>query len=152
VKKHRLAVASAAVLSLAFLVGCPAKPKTGGPVGPADLAAGEATYKAKCLACHTIGKGDIVGPDLKGVTERREKPWLAKWLRDPDDMLKNDPVAKELLKKYKNVPMPNQQLSEQDIENVLAFLATDGGDKPAGETKAEETKAGETKAEETKAQ
>ncbi len=28
---------------------------------------------AVCKACHTIGGGKLIGPDLKGVTERRDE-------------------------------------------------------------------------------
>jgi protein SCO1/2 len=46
--------------------------------GRAGAGAGEAKsiFKKRCTACHTFGKGIKVGPDLKGVTERRGRTWL----------------------------------------------------------------------------
>ena len=45
---------------------------------------GKALFQSKgCVACHTIGKGKLVGPDLKGVTNRRDQEWIAKWLKEP---------------------------------------------------------------------
>ena len=44
---------------------------------------GQAMYKKVCAACHTIGVGDKVGPDLRGVTERRDRAWLVSYLRNP---------------------------------------------------------------------
>ncbi len=83
---------------------------------------GEALFKSKgCVACHTIGKGKLVGPDLKGVTQRRDQEWLTKWLKDPDTMILTDPTAKELLKEFL-VPMPNQGLSDEDIKAIMAYL------------------------------
>lgn len=83
---------------------------------------GEALFQSKgCVACHTIGKGKLVGPDLKGVTQRRDQEWLTKWLKDPDTMILTDPTAKEMLKEFL-VPMPNQGLSDQDIKAIMAYL------------------------------
>jgi cytochrome c2 len=39
-----------------------------------------ATFNGRCTACHTYGKGIKVGPDLKGVTERRKRDWLLKFI------------------------------------------------------------------------
>jgi cytochrome c2 len=37
---------------------------------------GAQIYKANCTACHMIGGGRLVGPDLQGITEKRTKDWL----------------------------------------------------------------------------
>jgi nitrite reductase (NO-forming) / hydroxylamine reductase len=112
------------LLIVGSLVGCPAEQKAPGGTASATPDGGKAIFDGKCLACHTIGKGDGVGPDLMGVTGRREKAWLVKWLKDPAGMLETDAVAKEMLKKYKNIPMPNQQLSDAEIESLLGYLAS----------------------------
>jgi mono/diheme cytochrome c family protein len=89
---------------------------------------GEELFQSKgCVACHTIGKGKLTGPDLKGVTERREEEWLKKWLKSPDTMIMTDPIAKELLKEY-FVPMPNQGLTDDDIEALMAYLKHEDSD------------------------
>ena len=84
---------------------------------------GQAMYKKICAPCHTIGVGDKVGPDLRGVTERRDRVWLASYLRNPSAMLaKNDPTARELAAKFDPVRMPNLRLSEQDADDLISFL------------------------------
>lgn len=97
----------------------------------AQASDGEALFKEKCIACHTIGGGDLVGPDLKGVTERESKEWLTNWLLAPDQVLASgDPIATGLLQKYKNVPMPNLGLKPDQVDALLAYLgsgATVGG-------------------------
>ena len=61
---------------------------------PPLQADGEALFTSKgCNACHTIGGGDLVGPDLAGVTELRTQEWLTNWLIAPDQMLQTDPRA-----------------------------------------------------------
>jgi mono/diheme cytochrome c family protein len=91
-------------------------------------AAGEALFQSKCIACHTIGGGDLVGPDLAGVTERRPREWLLEWIQRPDAMLaRGDALALQLLEKYNRVPMLNLGLSEADSAALIAFLAQAGG-------------------------
>ena len=83
---------------------------------------GEETFKSKgCGACHTIGKGKISGPDLLGVTERRDEEWLKKWLKNPDTMVFTDPIAKEMLQEYM-VPMPNVGLTDEQVTYLIEYL------------------------------
>ena len=49
---------------------------------------GEDLYNTRCTACHTIGQGDKLGPDLLGVVSKRDRQWLLRWLMEPDVMLK----------------------------------------------------------------
>src|SRR5262249_23399752 len=48
------------------------------------LQPGQSLFKKICAPCHTIGVGDRVGPDLRGVTERRDHVWLADFIQHPD--------------------------------------------------------------------
>lgn len=83
---------------------------------------GETVFKEKgCTACHTIGGGKLSGPDLAGVTERREEEWLRQWIKAPDKMVMTDPIAKELLMEY-FVPMPNQGLTDEEVSEVIIYL------------------------------
>jgi cytochrome oxidase Cu insertion factor (SCO1/SenC/PrrC family)/mono/diheme cytochrome c family protein len=85
--------------------------------------AGQAMYKKICAPCHTIGVGDRVGPDLRGVTERRDRTWLASFIRNPAAMLaRDDAAARELAAKFETVRMPNLRLSEQDADDLIGFL------------------------------
>ena len=98
---------------------------------PAQSPDGEALFTEKgCNACHTVGGGDLVGPDLAGVTERRTEEWLTNWLIAPDQMLTSDPDAQAMLAQYNNVPMPNLGLKPDEVAALIAYLgggATTGG-------------------------
>lgn len=83
---------------------------------------GEAMYRKMCTGCHTIGVGDKVGPDLRGVTERRDRAWLVSYLRDPIGMMKSDATAKALAEKFPVVRMPNMALSDEDAGDLIDFL------------------------------
>jgi mono/diheme cytochrome c family protein len=86
---------------------------------------GRAIFDLKCKACHTIGGGVLVGPDLEGVTEGRERDWLIRFIGSPDQMLaEGDPIATGLLAEYNNVAMPNLGLTDTEIESLLAYFET----------------------------
>ena len=87
----------------------------------ADAAGGKSTFDAKCALCHSLGMGDKIGPDLKGVTRRHPDQWLTWWLLETDRMQKTDPAAKALLARYKT-PMPNLGLKPAEVRELLRFL------------------------------
>jgi cytochrome c2 len=75
-----------------------------------------------CGACHAAGKRKV-GPPLEGVTDRREAAWIARMIQHPEQMLKKDPTAKKLLKKY-GTRMANQNVSPEETRALIAYLAT----------------------------
>jgi nitrite reductase (NO-forming) len=91
------------------------------PTSP-DAVLGKQAFESKCLACHSVGEGKKLGPDMLGVTRRRSEAWLVKWLKDPAKMLVTDTDAKALLKEHNNLPMPNQSLSNQEIAQYLKYF------------------------------
>jgi protein SCO1/2 len=87
------------------------------------LNTGQYLFATKCSACHSLGGGPKVGPDLSDVRTRRSASWLAKYIAAPDAMLKaGDPVARTLFAEYKQMQMPNLQLTDQQIQDVLQYL------------------------------
>ncbi len=88
----------------------------------AEVEKGKKLFQERgCAACHSIGKGKIAGPDLLGVTQRREEEWLKKWLKSPDTMILSDPIAKEMLSEYM-VPMPNLALTDDEIDAFIDYF------------------------------
>ena len=86
-------------------------------------AAGKKVFAAKaCQGCHTIGRGDLVAPDLGGLLERRTAEWVKNWLRDPGAMIENDETAKALFKQYGNMRMPNLRLSREEILALMHYI------------------------------
>ena len=80
-------------------------------------------FQSRCSVCHSIGNGDKIGPDLAGVTKRRERSWVARYLMNPDKMrAEGDPIALELAKKYQTARMPDQKLGGADLTQILAYL------------------------------
>jgi cytochrome c5 len=84
---------------------------------------GEEVFQSLCAACHTIGQGKLVGPDLAGVTSRREESWLQRQIKEPDMLLEeNDPIAIQLLQESDDMPMPPLDLSDEEVVAVIAYL------------------------------
>ncbi|QLG45537.1 c-type cytochrome [Costertonia aggregata] len=86
-------------------------------------AAGEAKFNAICTACH-MAEQRMIGPALKGVYERRSPAWVMNMIINPDGMLREDPIAKALLKEYNNAIMLNQNLTEDETKEVAEYLRT----------------------------
>ena len=84
-------------------------------------------FETRCVGCHTIGKGDGVGPDLAGVMKRRNRAWVARYVSEPDRVLaERDPIATALLAKYKNIAMPNLGLPGDDVAALISYLEVRG--------------------------
>jgi cytochrome c2 len=48
---------------------------------------GERNFQAFCAACHSIGKGKLVGPDLIDVHTRRTDDWLVEFISSSQTMI-----------------------------------------------------------------
>ena len=84
---------------------------------------GQRLFVSKCSACHTVGEGDKVGPDLAGVTKRRSRVWLTRYIAEPDALLAaGDPIATALFHQYKDMRMPNLKLGSSDVADIVSFL------------------------------
>lgn len=112
-KRWRVAVSG--ILMIVFWLG-PVKQ------GEAEEA-GQEIFQSFCAACHTIGAGKLVGPDLAGVTLRREEGWLIRQIKDPEGLIaEEDPIAMQLLQESDNMPMFSLDLSDEEVAAVVAFL------------------------------
>jgi protein SCO1 len=97
------------------------------PVQVPSSAKGRYLFQTRCAACHSIGKGDGLGPDLLDVSSRRDRRWLARYVAEPDAMLADgDRIAEELFARYKNVRMPNLKLDSDEVAAVLSYIEGEG--------------------------
>jgi protein SCO1/2 len=91
--------------------------------------AGEQIFRTRCTSCHALGEAEqagmnSIGPDLLGVTTRRDPLWLSRWIKEPDRMLaEKDPLAMQLFEQYNRLVMPNLRLGEVEVSALVAYMA-----------------------------
>jgi mono/diheme cytochrome c family protein len=78
-------------------------------------------YEENCAACHTIGAGPQGGPDLKGVTARRDREWLTRFLLDPAS-LESDPAVVEMIRAADGLTMPPTDGLDRNMAEALLKL------------------------------
>jgi mono/diheme cytochrome c family protein len=109
----------------------PAAQKAPAPSGPIDQGLAElgaTLFRAKgCNGCHTIGGGRLTGPDLSGVTERREFGWTLAMITKPDSMIKADPTARQLFAEYMT-PMLDMNISSDEARAIYEYLRGENED------------------------
>ncbi|MFA5923820.1 MAG: SCO family protein [Methylococcaceae bacterium] len=87
------------------------------------MSKGEDLFRSRCRSCHSLGNEGGLGPGLLGVTQRRDRTWLANWIKTPDKLLaEKDPLALDLFNRYKKIVMPNFRLSDADVEALITYM------------------------------
>jgi len=93
-------------------------------VNAQDVAEGEQIFKNNCAACHNTSDETLVGPGLKGISDRRPLDWIVKWVHNPQAVIASgDKYANELYKKFNQAQMtPYPGYSEDQIKSVIAYI------------------------------
>ena len=117
----RLPVAVAILVTASLVASATARAETG-----------EEMFNKICAACHTVGGGKRVGPDLAGVTDRRDREWLISFIKSSQAMIDaGDPIAVQLYEEYNKVPMPDPPFDKRQIGEIIDYIATASGSAPA---------------------
>lgn len=84
---------------------------------------GETIFKKTCIACHTIGSGRLVGPDLKNVFDKRSEEWIISFVKSSQSMIKSgDPDAVAIFNEYNQLVMLDQNLTDAQIKDVMNYI------------------------------
>jgi mono/diheme cytochrome c family protein len=96
---------------------------------------GEQVFNTTCFACHTIGGGRLVGPDLAGVHEKRSQEWLEKFIKSSQSMINaGDAEAVALFEEYNSLLMPDAVATEEEVRQVLSYIRVQSAGAAAGVT------------------
>lgn len=89
-----------------------------------DAAEGETLFKNNCAACHASTDEVLVGPGLKGISERRPIEWIVKWVHNPQAVIASgDKYANDLYNKFNKAAMtPYPNFSEAQIKGIIAYI------------------------------
>lgn len=100
---------------------------------------GKELFQQRCTACHSIGGGRLVGPDLAGVGDRRPEGWLLKFIKSPQALLRSgDKEAVALFEEFNGIVMPDQTLSDSQIRGILDYIKEAEGSLLPAKTKTDE--------------
>lgn len=114
-------------IELASLTQGPDKLPIDSPPEQAMVVTGERLFVSKgCSACHTLGKGPLVGPDLLDIVSQSGFDFLVQWLQDPEAIyveLGTRPINEGF------PPMPAMNVSREEAVSIATFLlsCSEGG-------------------------
>jgi cytochrome c551/c552 len=84
---------------------------------------GAQIFKQNCTACHVLGETKLIGPGLKGITEKRDKGWLKKWINNSSELIASgDADAIAIFEEYNKVAMTNFYFSDEEFEALFGYL------------------------------
>ncbi|WP_452219923.1 c-type cytochrome [Lacinutrix salivirga] len=104
-----------------------------------DPVAGKALFNTNCAACHKLDK-KMTGPALRNVEARLaeeeglDREWMYKWIKNSAGMVAaGDPYSVKIYEEYNGAAMTAfPQLSNTDIDNILAYTAQEKAPAPTG--------------------
>src|SRR5690554_2612661 len=82
---------------------------------------GKDVFNRMCVACHKMDK-KFIGPKIDGITQRRAPEWIMNMIMNPEEMIKDDPIAKQLLIESNMAVMANQNINEEDSRALLEYF------------------------------
>lgn len=97
---------------------------------------GKEIFQTNCAACHSVGKGKLVGPDLLGVNNKYSEEWLIKWTKSSQSVINSgDAAAVAIFKEFNNIPMTEfPLLSDNEIKSIFQYIQTESDKKTAAAT------------------
>lgn len=97
-----------------------------------DAAKGKELFNTNCAACHKLD-AKSTGPALRGVANKYDKAWLYKWIHNSAELIKSgDAKAVKVFEENNKIAMTAfPQLSEADIDNIIAYTSEPKAEAPA---------------------
>jgi len=101
-----------------------AAPAAAAPAAGGDPVKGKELFNTNCAACHKLD-AKSTGPALRNVADKHDRAWIYKWVHNSSEMIKaGDAAAVKLFEENnKSVMTAFPQLSEGDIDNIMAYTS-----------------------------
>ena len=91
------------------------------PLDKEKAKSGLVIFTNKCALCHEIDMNKV-GPPLRNAVKNFSPEFMLNMMVNPLEMQKSNATTKELMKKFNNVPMPDQKVTQQDALNIYEYL------------------------------
>ena len=83
---------------------------------------GQDLFNKTCAPCHTIGKGRLVGPDLKNISEKRTQDWLIPYIQSSQTVIKSGDIdAVAIYEEFNSLLMPDQPLDAGQVVSIINY-------------------------------
>jgi glucose/arabinose dehydrogenase/mono/diheme cytochrome c family protein len=125
-RKKLLIVITVVLLQICFFCNCNTAPSNSTSIStdPKVIASGEALFNQACSGCHNF-RQDGIGPHLRGLTNKVSADWIHRFIADPEQILSSDDErGKQLFARYKTVMPSFNQLTEEEVNSIIAYLHT----------------------------
>ena len=91
----------------------------------------------QCKACHTIGQGKLLGPDLLDISKKREAAWVKNFIKSSQSMIKGgDPDAIALFEEFNKLMMIDYPLPDAEIDAIVGYIDSFGTPDAEGDVEA----------------
>jgi cytochrome c551/c552 len=84
---------------------------------------GRDIFENNCAACHAVNQV-VVGPALRGISERRDSLWIVQMIRNSEQLIASgDSTAVGLYREYNKTRMPAyEHLSDSSIQLIIEYI------------------------------
>lgn len=124
-KKNIFIISAAALVMLYVLSNCNRSLSSHEKLISADtatIARGRNSFNEQCIGCHNFLQ-DGIGPQLAGITSETSPEWIRNFIRDPKKVIDSgDSTARKLLKRYKAVMPSFTDLSDEELDALIAYI------------------------------
>ena len=84
---------------------------------------GRELFEANCISCHSTKTDVVLGPGLKGIEERRDSIWIARFIKNSQAVIKSgDKYAIDLFEKYNKMQMTNFDFTDAEVWAILRYI------------------------------
>lgn len=84
---------------------------------------GESLFKATCAACHRTTSKKLIGPGLANIHIKRSKEWFKKFVTSSQSLINSgDADAVKIFEEYNQIIMPDQALSDAELNAVFDYI------------------------------
>ncbi len=91
------------------------------PINEEKVKKGQILFNNQCALCHELDKVKV-GPALRTELKDNSPEFILNMIVNTKEMEKRNSDIKGLVKEYKKLPMPDQNISQKDALSIFEYL------------------------------